>query len=364
MKTRDYHLNPFIVIWEVTRMCPLHCMHCRAEAQLKPYPGELTTDEGKRLIDQIYEMDNPLLVFSGGDPLMRRDLFDLAAYAVKKGMRVSMTPSATPKITKKAVRRAKEVGMARWAFSIDGPDAETHDTFRGMRGIFDRTMKGISYLNELNMSFQVNTTVTAYNVDRLPEMAELMKTCGAAVWTLFFLVPTGRGKLMEPISPEKHEEVLHWAFHLQERMPYAVSTTEAQFYRRVCIQENRKRRAQGLPMLGRLNDNLVKAPRGTNDGNGFIFVSHTGDVQPSGFLPITCGNVKETPLPEIYRNSPILKSLRDPDSTKGKCGVCEYRFICGGSRSRAYAVTGDYKAAEPYCTYIPEAYREKTNAGA
>ncbi|WP_443029763.1 TIGR04053 family radical SAM/SPASM domain-containing protein [Sporolactobacillus sp. KGMB 08714] len=358
MMVRDYNQDPFIAIWEVTRMCPFHCKHCRAAAQLHPYPGELSTEEGKELIDQIYSMHNPLLVFSGGDPLMRDDLFELASYASGKGMRVSITPSATPRVTKKAVLRSKEAGIARWAFSLDGPDAKSHDDFRGVPGIFDRTMKGISYLNELGIKFQINTTVTKYNVDQLPEMAELMKTCGVSVWTLFFLVPTGRGKALEPVTPEQHEEVLRWAFNLQEHMPYIVSTTEAQFYRRVAFQENQRRRKLGLKLIGRPHDDLAKAPRGTNDGNGFVFISHTGDVQPSGFLPINCGNIRDTPLPDIYRNHPVFKVLRDPDSTKGKCGVCEFRFICGGSRSRAYAVTGDYKAAEPYCIYIPKKYRE------
>ncbi len=340
-------------------MCPLHCLHCRAEAQLHPYPGELTTAEGKQLIDQIYSMDNPLLVFSGGDPLMRSDIFELIAYAAGKGLRVSITPSATPRLTRKAVFRSKAAGIARWALSLDGPDAASHDGFRGMRGIFDRTMQGMSYLREAGISFQINTTVTQQNVDRLPEMAELIKAVGASVWTLFFLVPVGRGKLLQPISPQKHEEVLHWAYHLQRRMPYIVSTTEAQFYRRVVYQENRKRIRAGLKPVGHVHDDLAKAPRGTNDGNGFVFVSHTGDVQPSGFLPIKCGNVKQTPFPDIYRNHPVLQALRDPDSTKGKCGVCEFRYLCGGSRARAYAVTGDYKAAEPYCIYLPKVYRQQ-----
>ncbi|MBM7659128.1 radical SAM protein [Sporolactobacillus spathodeae] len=357
MKVRDYKQNPFIVIWEVTRMCPLHCLHCRAAAQLHPYPGELTTAEGKQLIDQIYSMDNPLLVFSGGDPLMRDDLFELTEYAAGKGMRVSITPSATPRLTRKAVIRSKEAGMKRWALSLDGADAETHDAFRGVSGSFERTLKAISYLNEADIRFQINTTVTQYNVDKLPQMAELLTELGAAVWTLFFLVPTGRGKLLQPISPEKHEAVMHWAFNMQEHVPYIISTTEGQFYRRVVYQENAKRREQGLAPIGHHQDDLAKAPRGTNDGNGFVFIGHTGDVQPAGFLPIQCGNVKETPLPEIYRNHPVFQALRDPDSTKGKCGVCEFRFVCGGSRSRAYALTGDYKAAEPYCVYIPKALR-------
>ena len=354
MKHIDYNENPFIVIWEVTRACALSCVHCRAEAQFHRYENELDTEEGKALIREIHAMDNPILVFTGGDPLMREDLFELTAYASSLGMRVSMKPSATPRVTHDAVKRAKSASLSRWAFSIDGPDAVTHDYFRGTRGSFDRTIRGISYFREEGMSFQINTTVTEYNVDRLPEMAKLVESFGGSVWTLFFLVPTGRGSLLQPITPERHEEVLKWAFSLQETAPFIISTTEAQFYRRVARQENQRRRAARLPPIGHPHDDLAKTPRGTNDGNGFVFISHTGDVQPSGFLPITCGNVRTTPLADIYRHHPTFKALRDPDSHHGKCGYCEYRYLCGGSRARAYAVTGDYKEAEPYCIYQPE----------
>lgn len=215
---------------------------------------------------------------------MREDLFELTAYASSLGMRVSMTPSATPRVTHDAVKRAKAAGLSRWAFSIDEPDAVTHDYFRGTRGSFDRTIRGISYFREEGMSFQINTTVTEYNVDRLPEMAKLVESLGVSVWTLFFLVPTGRGSLLQPITPERHEEVLKWAFSLQETAPFIISTTEAQFYQRVARQENQRRRAAGFPPIGHPHDDLAKAPRGTNDGNGFVFISHTGDVQPSGFF--------------------------------------------------------------------------------
>ncbi|WP_214779221.1 TIGR04053 family radical SAM/SPASM domain-containing protein [Exiguobacterium sp. s22] len=354
MKHIDYQKNPFIVIWEVTRACALSCVHCRAEAQFHRYENELDTEEGKALIREIQAMDNPILVFTGGDPLMREDLFELTEYAASLGMRVSMTPSATPRVTHDAVKRAKAAGLSRWAFSIDGPDAQTHDYFRGTRGSFDRTVRGISYFREEGMSFQINTTVTEYNVDRLPEMATLVESLGVSVWTLFFLVPTGRGSLLQPISPERHEEVLKWAFALQETVPFIISTTEAQFYRRVARQENQRRNRAGLPPIGHPHDDLAKAPRGTNDGNGFVFISHTGDVQPSGFLPITCGNVRTTPLADIYRHHPTFKALRDPDTHSGKCGYCEYRYLCGGSRARAYAVTGDFKESEPYCIYQPK----------
>lgn len=218
----DYNVNPFIVIWEVTRACALSCVHCRAEAQYHRYPDELDTDQAKTLIRDIHAMDNPILVFTGGDPLMRDDLFELTWYAASLGMRVSMMPSATPRVTRDAVKRAKAAGLSRWAFSIDGPDAKSHDYFRGTRGSFDRTLRGISYFQQEDMSFQINTTVTEYNVDQLPAIAELVGALGVSVWTLFFLVPTGRGSLLQPITPERHEEVLRWAFALQAEEPYCV----------------------------------------------------------------------------------------------------------------------------------------------
>ncbi len=364
---RDYHENPFIVIWELTRACELKCLHCRAEAQHWRHPQELSTQEGFGLIDQIHAMQNPLLVFTGGDPLMRPDVFELARYAVGKGVRVSMTPSATPNVTREAMREARDAGLSRWAFSLDGPTAEIHDHFRGVSGSFDLTMNAISYLNELGMPLQINTVVSRYNQHALEEMAALVERLGCVLWSVFFLVPTGRGKAGDMISAHEHERVLRWLARLSRRVPYDIKTTEAQHYRRVVLQE--KWREDGTKGLVDYADALVKgdtsafdglgrAPKGVNDGNGFVFVSHTGEVYPSGLLPVSGGNVRQTPLADIYRHSPLFRSLRDPDHFKGKCGVCEFRHLCGGSRSRAYACTGDYLESEPYCAYVPPAWRE------
>ncbi|GAB7388151.1 TIGR04053 family radical SAM/SPASM domain-containing protein [Bacillaceae bacterium] len=368
---RDYNENPFIVIWEVTRACALKCLHCRAEAQYRRDPRELTFAEGKNLLDQVFDMDNPLLVFTGGDPLMREDLYDLAEYAIKKGMHVSMTPSATPRVTKEAIRRAKEVGLSRWAFSIDGPTAELHDRFRGTKGSFALTMRAIEYLHEMEIPVQINTTVSRYNVNDLEQLAKQVEKLGAVLWSVFFLVPTGRGKIDDIISPVQHELVLHWLYELSKTSPYDVKATAAPHYRRVVIQrrqqeERGKTKGSGqsrsaasqVKGITRSGDGLGRAPKGVNDGNGFLFISHIGEVNPSGFLPLNCGNVREKPLAEIYRNHPVFKELRNPDLYKGKCGVCEFRHVCGGSRARAYAVTGDYLESEPYCAYLPEAYRE------
>lgn len=368
-KVIDYSQNPFIAIWEVTRACELKCVHCRADAQLKPHPNELTHEEGLKLIDQIYEMDNPMLVFTGGDCMMREDLHLLADYAVKKGMRVSMTPSATENVTKERMKRAKDAGLSRWGFSLDGPTPEIHDHFRGTPGSFDLTVEKIKYLNELGMPLQINTVISRYNYDHLEQMAELVKDLKAIMWYIFMLVPTGRGQEDKCLTPLEHEKVFTWLYELGKTAPFDIKTTAAQHYRRVVLQQKvRDHRIEKGDIryedtittdFASPIDGLKRAPKGVNDGNGFIFISHVGDVLPSGLLPIKVGNVREKPLKEIYRESPVLKELRNPDLYKGKCGVCEYRYVCGGSRSRTYAVTGDYLESEPYCIYIPEAMRTK-----
>ena len=367
---QNYDENPFIVIWELTRACQLHCLHCRAEAQKYRHPLELSLEEGKKLIDDIYEMNNPLLVFTGGDPLERPDVFDIAEYAISKGIRVSITPSATPNVTKEAMKKAKEIGMARWAFSLDGHCAEIHDNFRGTAGSFDLTMKAIQYLHELDMPLQINTVISRYNYPYLEEMAELIEKLGVVLWSVFFLVPTGRGKQSDMISPVEHEKVFQWLYQLSKRVPFDIKTTAAQHYRRVVIQEKMRERTgvsdtehifyEDVINKGKTGQvsGLGRAPKGVNDGNGFVFISHIGDVFPSGLLPLKAGNVRETPLPTIYRESDIFKNLRSPDKYKGKCGVCEFNKVCGGSRSRAYHVTGDYMESEPYCVYIPKALRK------
>ncbi|KAB2332956.1 TIGR04053 family radical SAM/SPASM domain-containing protein [Bacillus mesophilum] len=368
----DFNENPFIVIWEVTRACELKCVHCRADAQLRRDPNELTTKEGFELIDQIYEMNKPMLVFTGGDCMMREDLFELAEYAVQKGMRVSMTPSATANVTKEKMERAKSVGLSRWGLSLDGPTPEIHDHFRGTSGSFDLTVEKIHYLNELDMPLQINTVISRYNYDHLEQMAELVKDLKAVMWYIFLLVPTGRGQQDACLTPLEHEKVFKWLYELGKKAPFDIKTTAAQHYRRVVLQQKVKDKLVAGDKIEYQDtivrdaasgiDGLSRAPKGVNDGNGFIFVSHTGDVLPSGLLPIKVGNVREKPLKDIYRHAPVLKELRNPDLYKGKCGVCEYRFVCGGSRSRTYAVTGDYLESEPYCVYIPKELRGKKAA--
>jgi AdoMet-dependent heme synthase len=360
-KPRDYNVNPFIVIWEVTRACALKCLHCRAEAQYRRDPRELTFEEGKHLIDEIAMMDSPLLVFTGGDPFMRPDLFELAKYAIEeKNLPVSITPSATPRVTRRAVEKAKEAKLSRWAFSLDGSCAEIHDFFRGTKGSYDLTMRGIQYLKELGIPLQINTTVSKYNLEDLPEIADIVKEMEAVLWSVFFLVPTGRGLKKDMISPEEHESVMKWLYELKKTMPYDIKVTEAPHHRRVFLQESRRQQETGVSQAGKRKDVLGRAPKAVNDGDGFVFISHIGEVYPSGFLPVVCGNVRWEPLWKIYRESPVMQNLRDKSKLKGKCGVCEFKEICGGSRSRAYALTGDYLESDPSCSYIPAAFRPET----
>ncbi|MGQ8874153.1 TIGR04053 family radical SAM/SPASM domain-containing protein [Paenibacillus sp. TSA_86.1] len=360
MKPRDYAQYPFIVIWEVTRACALKCLHCRAEAQYRADPRQLTTEQGKRLIDDIAALEEqPLFVFTGGDPLMRPDLFELADYAIReKGLPVSMTPSATPKVTQAAITRAKEVGLSRWAFSLDGSTAEIHDHFRGTRGSYEMTMRGITFLQQADIPIQINTTVSRYNLHDLEAISRKVKEMGVVLWSLFFLIPTGRAQEKDMITGEEHEQVMKWMVQLADEMPYGVKSTEAPHYRRVMMQQRTAGYpADGASVFAKRKDMLGRAPQGVNDGDGFVFISHTGDVYPSGFLPVVCGNVKDESLMEVYRNSTVMQTLRDKSKLKGKCGVCEYKTLCGGSRARAYAMTGDYMASDPACAYIPAALR-------
>jgi len=357
----NFDLAPFTVAWEVTRACALACLHCRATAQPKPDPRQLTHEEALRVIDQVREVGNPILIFTGGDPLMRRDIYDLMAYAVSRGLRTALTPSATALVTPKNLARVREAGVSRIAVSLDGPTAESHDQFRGFRGTFERTMRIMQYVREAGLTLQINTTVSRYNVNVLDRMVDIVQGAGAVQWSVFFLVPTGRGRLDDMISAEEHERVFNWLYDLSQTAPFDIKSTAAPAYRRVAIQRARQGQAQGKassrPIAGagyRFQDGLDRPAMGVNDGRGFAFISHIGEVCPSGFLPVVAANVRDRPFSDIYRNSPLFRDLRDPEKLKGKCGACEYRIVCGGSRARAWAVTGDYLESDPSCVYQPQ----------
>ena len=358
LRNVDFDLAPFTIAWEITRACAFACRHCRAEAQPRRDPRELTTAEAFRLIDQIREFGDPILVVTGGDPMMRRDLFDVLGYAVERGLRTSLTPTTTRLVTPQALRRVRDTGVRRIAVSIDGPSAEVHDAFRAFPGSFNTALAIVRDALDAGLAFQVNTTVSRYNLHLLDELAELVARLGAVQWSLFFLVPTGRAVTADMIAPEEHERVFHWLYDLSRNAPFDVKSTAAPAYRRIVIQRARKeagtRGAATLAGAGyRYQDGLARPAKGVNDGKGFCFVSHVGDVCPSGFLPLATGNVRERSVVEIYRHARLFRELRQPGLLKGKCGRCEFRDVCGGSRARAYALTGDALAADPSCVYEP-----------
>lgn len=361
MQTADFNLAPFTIAWEVTRACAFACIHCRADAQHQRDPRELTTHEAFRLIDQIVEFGNPILIFTGGDAMMRRDLFELIAYAAGKGLRCSLTPTATALPTPERLLQASQAGIRRIALSLDAPTSQTHDAFRQIPGSWERTMQILHNARAAGLAAQVNTTVSTYNLDLLPAMVPFVAEVGAVQWSLFFLVPTGRAQLDWMISPADHERVFNWLYDLSKTAPFDIKATAAPMYRRVAI-ERRKAEEEGGPVTFQgagfqYTDGLNRPTKGVNDGNGFLFISHIGDIQPSGFLPITAGNVRTDNIVEVYRNATLFNDLRNPDKLKGKCGVCDYRDVCGGQRGRAYGITGDYLASDPACLYIPPQLR-------
>jgi radical SAM protein len=356
----DFSERPYIVIWEVTQACDLACVHCRASAQSRRNPLELSTEEGKRLIDEIAQMQVPVFVLTGGDPIKRPDLFELIEHARSVGVRVSLTPSATPLLTRDVIQRLRQSGLARLAVSVDGSYREVHDAFRGMSGSFDRTMEAIEWANEVGLPVQINTTFSRSNVGDFDNIAALMETKRIALWSVFFLVPTGRGRIAELLSADEFEGVFAKLYQLSKRAHFHIKTTEAQHYRRYMLQQQVAERRNGGERLGdntaKVQDTIGRVPRGLNDGKGFVFVSHLGEVFPSGFLPFSAGNVRSDSLSRIYRESSIFQQLRDDSQLGGKCGACEFRHICGGSRARAYALTGDPLAEESCCSYVPKNY--------
>jgi radical SAM protein len=373
----NYDESPFLAIWEVTQSCDLACKHCRAAAQPIPHPDELTHEEGKALIDQIADMHIPIFVFTGGDPLKRKDVFELIRYAAGKGVQVAVTPSATPLLTREQIFKMKEAGVVRLGISLDGSCPEIHDAFRGLPGAYARTIQAIEWAGEAGIPIQVHTTISRHNAHDLDNLCALFEKLAIVMWNVFFLVPVGRGQLDDLLSGEEFEQVFGKIYELSRRANFQIKTTEAMHYRRYLLQHNLEEKKMGhghghphgaayepgAPTSDGQTRAMSWATRRVNDGKGFVFISHMGNVYPSGFLPIHAGNIRETPLSEIYRNAPIFKALRDTKRLEGKCGACEFKEICGGSRARAYALTGDPLAAEPCCIYQPKNWdpeRERT----
>ena len=346
----NFDQAPMLVIWEATQACDLACVHCRASAQSERSDSELTTEQGYRLLDEIRSFGEPLMVFTGGDPLKRPDLFDLIRYSVKIGLRTNVTPSATPLLTAEAIDKFKEAGVTRMAISVDGHDAPSHDDFRGIPGTFDRAMFALAHARDIGLDTQFQTTVTRRNMGHLPAIAEIVTQMRSKMWSLFFLIVTGRALASEDLLASEYEDVFEYMYQLSKTAPFGIKTTEAMHYRRYVAQ---RIKAEHGATQNEAAKGVAFRTAGVSDGKGFVFVSHTGEIFPSGFLPVSGGNVLNQSLTDVYRNSELFKTLRDTTQREGKCGICEYQKICGGSRSRAFALTGDYLAEDPRCTYQP-----------
>lgn len=344
--------RPFVLIWELTQACELACKHCRADAEPRRHPDELTTAEGKQLLEEARRFgDGQLVVLSGGDPLAREDTVELVDYGTDIGLRMTLTPSGTTSLTPERIQSLGDAGLRRMALSIDGGSAAAHDEFRQEQGSFEQTLQAARATRAADLPLQVNTTVCAETVEELPAIRELVADLGAVLWSVFFLVPLGRGRVLDPISPERAERVMEWLCDVADDAPFGIKTTEAPHYRRVALERGEKDGAST-----RSSSDSIGRRMGITAGNGFAFVSHVGDVYPSGFLPEAAGNVRKEGIIEVYRDSKLFRSLRDPDALRGKCGACEYQHVCGGSRSRAYAYTQDPLGSDPLCGYVPDEY--------
>lgn len=342
---RDYSERPLVVTWELTQACRLACDHCRADATTERDPGELSTDEAEALFEQVADFGEPqpFFVFSGGDPLERPDIFELLERATEHGLKPAVTPATTSRLGGDTVERFADIGVRRMAVSIDGATPTAHDTFRGEDGTFEVAVRAARKARSADLPIQVNTTVTAETVDQLPVISDLVEQLGAAMWEVFFLVPVGRGTELSQLSPDRAQEVADWLVERGKQAPYRIITVEAPFYRRVARE---KQRADG-ESPGHVGT--------TGAGNGFVFVSHTGEVYPSGFLPVSAGNVRDESLVDIYREADLMQRLRDRESFEGPCGSCPATPHCGGSRSRAYATTGSPTGTDPLCPWATDA---------
>jgi AdoMet-dependent heme synthase len=350
-QARDYSQTPLNIYWEMTQACALACRHCRAEAVPCAHPSELTFAEGVALLEQIKRFGDPLphLILTGGDPLERPDLFPLIDRARDLGIALSITPAATAKLTREVLLRLNEQGVDGLGLSLDGSTAQHHDSIRGVPGTFDRTLAALRWAGDLGMPIQVNTVLSAETADDVPAVYELLKNYSVTRWSIFFLISVGRGKVLQPLTPENGERLMDWIYETSRVAPFTVATTEAPSYRRVALD---RMRAAGMT-ADEIKRTGAYRGFGIRDGHGIMFVSHTGDICPAGFLPMVAGNVRRDCVADVYRNAPLFQSLHHPSEFQGRCGCCEYSVLCGGSRARAYAATGNPLADDPFCLYRP-----------
>lgn len=340
-----------LVAWETTRNCNLSCVHCRAAATRGPYAGELDTGQAFTLLDQIAAVGKPIIILTGGEPLLREDIFDISKYGDDLGLKMVMAPNGTL-ITPAVAEKMAAAGIRRISASIDGATKAFHDKFRGVDGAFDAALRGIEYVKAAGIEFQINTTITKTNLDQIPKILELAERLGAAAHHIFLLVPTGRGKYIvdQAIDAKEYESTLNWFYDQREKTPLQLKATCAPHYYRILRQ---RAKAEGKTITFQTHG-LDAVTRGCLAGTGFCFISHTGVVQPCGYTDVNCGNITKTPFGEVWNHAPVFMKLRDFNQLNGKCGRCEYRALCGGCRARAFEATGDYMAEEPLCAFQPE----------
>ncbi len=357
--------NLKLVAWEITRSCNLSCAHCRASAESGPYAGELSTAQCFALVDQIAEVGKPILILTGGEPLLRQDLFEVGRYASAKGFRVVIGTNGTL-VTTEMTERMKTVPISRISISLDFPGAAMQDEFRGQKGAFDLAVAGVKTARKAGIEVQINSTITKRNAAFLPELVELALELDAAAFHPFMLVPTGRGKglAQEELAPEDYEATLKWICakqaELGDRLMF--KPTDAPHYYRVAQQcgmsvTHGHGHPGGHPGAGGGAQNMNAHTRGCLAGTGFCFISHTGRVQGCGYLDLEAGNITKQTFKEVWEGSPLFNGLRDISLLTGKCGACEFKRLCGGCRARAFENTGDYLASEPYCVYQPKRFQ-------
>ncbi|MEN6520265.1 MAG: heme b synthase [Armatimonadota bacterium] len=342
---------PRLVFWETTAACNLKCIHCRASAVDSRPPDELTAGESFVLLDSIASFARPVVVLSGGEPLVREDIFEIANYGTSLGLRMVLATNGTL-VTRDTAHRMKESGVQRISVSIDGASAVSHDRFRRQSGAFDGALRGIEHIKAEGIPFQINTSVTRQNLAELPDVLDLAVRLGAVALHIFLLVPTGCGKEIageEMITPGQYEETLNWLYDRSKDSPVKLKATCAPHYFRIM----RQRAAEEGIKITPETHGFEAMTKGCLAGTAVCFVSHKGDVYPCGYLPALAGNIRETSFPEIWKDSELFQALRDESLLEGKCGLCEFKSVCGGCRARAYAEAGSYLAEEPYCTYIP-----------
>jgi len=343
---------PRLIAWELTRTCNLSCVHCRAASIDKPYPNELTTEECMNLLDEVVSFASPIMILTGGEPLLRPDVFEIATYGTQIGLRMVLATNGLL-IDTETTKQMREASIQRVSISLDGATADSHDKFRQVAGAFAGSLRGIDLLKKASIEFQINTTITRENLHELPDIQKLAEGLGAAAHHIFLLVPTGRGKDFkeQEIAAKDYEQTLHWFYDQGDKVDMQLKATCAPHYYRIM----RQRAKEDGKKITVESHGMDAVTRGCLGGTAFLFISHVGQVQPCGYLEVDCGNVRQAPLGEIWRDSEVLKNLRNFEVYKGKCGVCEYRRVCGGCRARAFEATGDYLEEEPLCTYVPKA---------